>query len=283
MKTCNTNIFEISSSDIDKLSNVIVHGQDERIKLLNAISKSVKFNFGMRSKTKYSSKLLMDIINKAQESIKPFLNVPKSCTRNRVLVYSSAVGVGVTGAYLCTDQISEALTTYSELTNIFPFIDLGFRVDSNLGYSFDKSPLLREDPTFMITFVINLALFGATMVNDWQAYLITPSGSKVILDLISANPVGLLSMVTHANIFGTSENDILKYFLKINKTMCAPEAFGDAVTKLEKLENTAKAFLINKAMFQLLTLGGSYGFWIYIANYPIYKLKQEMEKSKNKS
>ena len=285
MINCDIDIFKLSDNDITKLSNVIVHGQDIRIKLSKEISKSVNFNFGMRSKTRYGSKAIMQLINKSRESIKPFLNIlHKSCTKNRAVVYGSVAGVSIVGSYLCTNQINDALTTYNKLLNIFPFIDLGFRVNTNMGFSFEQTPPpSREDPMFMITFIVNLALFGTTMVNNWEAYLMTPAGSKVILDLISSNPIGLLSMLTHANIFGTSETDIISYFLKFNKPMCTPESFGKALTRLEKMENNAKAFLINRAAYHVITLSGSYGFYAYIANYPIYKIKQYMSKKNKKN
>lgn len=252
--------FKIPYKQMTILANTIVNGQKARVQIAKKLAKlSVKFKFGMRSKTKYGSKALTNFLRSARDSIAPYL------TRNTCRAVA-ITGVA-TATTLCTDTIFDMLSQYSDPREIFPFIDLGFRVTSYGGFEFalGESPS-PDDGRFTEVFAVNLALFGATLVADWTAYLVTPLGSKIITALINRNPVGLMKMLTHASIFGTRTSDVVHFFWKFHNPPCTPESFGQALNRLEGLENAVISFIINRAIYEAIGFGSG-AFYTYIANY----------------
>lgn len=255
--------FKISDEQMTILANTIVNGQKARVQIAKKLAiSSVKFQFGMRSKTKYSSKALTNILIRARESISPYLS-RNTCRA----VAGTGVATAVVGASICTDTIITMLSQYSDPREIFPFIDLGFRATRYGGFEFALGePPSPEEGRFTEVFAVNLALFGATLVADWTAYLITPLGSKIITALINRNPVGLMKMLTHASIFGTSTSDVVHFFWRFHNPPCTPASFGPALNRLEGLENAAISFIINRAIYEAIGFGAG-AFYAYIAKY----------------
>ena len=245
--------FKISDKQMTMLANTIVNGQKARLQIAKKLAKtSVKFQFGMRSKTKYGSKALTDLLRKSRDSIAPYLN------RNTC----RAAGV----ASLCTDRII-ALLRQSDPRKIFPFIDLGFRATRYGGFEFALGePPSPDDGRFNEVFAVNLALYGATLYADWTAYLATPLGSKIITSLINRNPVGLMKMLTHATIFGTRTTDVVHFFWRFHNPPCTPESFGPALDRLEGLPEPIISYIINRAIYEVIGFGTG-AFYAYIANY----------------
>jgi hypothetical protein len=257
---CHQINFGLTGQTIKKLSNYIVYGQEARIILAHELKKStVGFKFGMRSKTKYGSKSLMNLLRALQNQIQPYL------TRNTCrAVAIGGIAASATTAILCTKEIEELLNEYKDPEKLFPFIDVGFRVFKK-GFhfvGFDK-----PDPeNFIFTFAVNLSVFGASILGDWTVFLMTPLGSKIITDLVRLNPIGMLKMITHATIFGVNSGDVIGFMKNFHNPPCTPDSFGPAMSSLQGLENKAISFIINRAIYEVGTKSAE-TFYYYIANY----------------
>ncbi|MHA1988865.1 MAG: hypothetical protein ACW98D_19775 [Promethearchaeota archaeon] len=100
------------------------------------------------------------------------------------------------------------------LRKLMSFIDLGVRIPS---YG-DIAP---------ITVLINLIVFGATMNSDWQYYLLTPIGLKLLAGVINGvkkDREEFIGFLLHAHINGVSSTDVFS-FIPQYIDICNPEEY----------------------------------------------------------
>lgn len=144
--------------------------------------KGSKFSYGMRSKTKYGQKA----INSAFKSAIGWVNY---LSNNR---FERAANATVNLATVLGTSAYNSAT----IDNLMSVVDLGYRIPNSRT----------------ATAVLNLVMFGTVMVNDYQAYLLTPVGLQMLYNLVNGDARAqeeFIEMLIDAHINGVDASDIL--------------------------------------------------------------------------
>jgi hypothetical protein len=181
-----------TKKQIQYLAKKILSSQNKREEYLNKQlgGSTLKFAYGMKSKTKYGDKA----IKSAYKSAKGWVSLLSRM--------SAEPGLSVIGR--ATDNLSNILTqtvaTPNNLNRLMGYVDLGYR----FGY-----PKLH-----FYSVIFNLIMYGYITLNDWQVYLKTPVGINMLIGAMRGSEKEqqeVVEMFMHASCNGIAPSDIISF------------------------------------------------------------------------
>ena len=171
----------------EKVSYILnKNNQDKRAQFIkNREERLVKFGFRRR---RLGEKALKDALKATKSVLKSFFNI----------YYINDMNKKLTNILNSID-----VNNKDKIKLLMDQIDLGYRLKE------------RDDP---LTVLINLIMFGLVMVNDWQCYLLTPLGNKILADAFNGNikqQTEVIKMFLNVSCNGVEPTDILSFIPKI--------------------------------------------------------------------
>ena len=239
---CNPKTVFLNSEEKIKFNEVIKLISFSLVENQNKINNNYKFSFGKRSKTKYTEKAVKSLSDSFIIVISNLGNKFKNILTRRNVCRIVVVGGTVTA--LCTDEvqnlISSTIINNSNLETFSSIVDVGISIGN-------------YEKTDYINIILNSIGFSLSMGLDWWFYLITPLGFSMLTDLFNKDPRQVLIMLLHASFMGVEPKSILRWVSSMRIEVCRTgyDGFVGIIGKIERMENIAVNFVINRILFEL--------------------------------
>ena len=194
---CSPSVNVLPKLQIKQLAKKIILLQDDRKKYLsNQLKKSVRFSYGMRSKTRYGDKALRSAYNYS----------------NRWVTYLTRTQDIKLKIIELTDTLSQTVYNNATIDNLMFYVDIGYR--------FGGLPRTNK-----VIVLFNLIMYGYLLTQDWQMFLLTPLSINILKDVILGDPlqqIELVKMFMHISCNGVAPTDILNFVPQISN-LCNPD------------------------------------------------------------